>query len=162
MKKLKQLLAALLSVAIVVPMYAMNVSAAGEVYINSTNFPDANFREKVSDECDTNGDGMLSTSEINAVTGLRVYNLGISDLTGINYFTNLTALECSLNNLTSLDVSNLTNLIYLACSENNLTSLDVSGCTSLAIFYSYWAYSNVITNLVLTGINTTIEATLLS
>ena len=43
----------------------------------------------------------------------------------------VTYLECSSNQLTSLDVSDCTALTYLDCDYNQLTSLDVSGCTAL-------------------------------
>ncbi|WP_343329454.1 DUF7619 domain-containing protein [Polaribacter staleyi] len=43
---------------------------------------------------------------------------GISDLTGIEAFVNLTSLNCSFNDLTSLDVSALTQLTNLDCSYN--------------------------------------------
>ncbi|PQJ72408.1 DUF7619 domain-containing protein [Polaribacter butkevichii] len=43
---------------------------------------------------------------------------GISDLTGIEAFINLTSLNCSFNDLTSLDVSALTQLTFLDCSNN--------------------------------------------
>jgi hypothetical protein len=42
------------------------------VAINETNFPDDTFRKYVSDEFDTDGDGVLSTDEIAAVTYIDV------------------------------------------------------------------------------------------
>lgn len=94
MKKVENLLTAMLSAAVLVSLFAISVSAAGEeVEINSTNFPDAIFRQYVSDECDTNGDGKLSSSEISNVTNIGVDSRGISDLTGVNYFTNAAGQE---------------------------------------------------------------------
>ena len=43
----------------------------------------------------------------------------------------MTELNCSRNQLTSLDVSGCTALPYLDCSDNQLTDLDVSDCTAL-------------------------------
>jgi len=43
----------------------------------------------------------------------------------------VTSLDCSINNLTSLDASGCTALTKLQCQSNQLTSLDVSGCTAL-------------------------------
>ena len=83
------------------------------VEINETNFPDENFREYVKSSFDKDGDGVLSAEEIAAVTKIDVYDMGISDLTGIEYFTDLAFLNCNKNNLTALDVSNNTALTEL-------------------------------------------------
>ena len=55
----------------------------------------------------------------------------ITNLTGIEHFTTLKSLECSYNQLTSLDVSQNTWLKRLWCKGNPLTSLDVSKNTAL-------------------------------
>ena len=47
----------------------------------------------------------------------------ITDLTGIEYFPNLTDLQCWLNSLTELDLSKCTQPIFLLCSDNRLTGL---------------------------------------
>ncbi len=101
------------------------------VEINETNFPDAIFRKYVAEEFDKNTDGRLSDKEIAAVTKIDVYDMGISDLTGIEYFENLAILECMFNKLTTLDISKNTALIELNCYHNQLTSLDVSDHTEL-------------------------------
>ncbi len=55
----------------------------------------------------------------------------IESLKGIEYFTNLIWLDCSYNNLTQLDVSNLKKLISLNCNGNNLKELILEGLTNL-------------------------------
>ncbi len=104
---------------------------ASSVAINSTNFPDANFRSYVSDNFDTNCDGVLSRGEISAVTVISVPNKNISDMSGVEWFTELVRLWCDNNQLTSLDVSQNTALELLDCSDNRLTSLEVSQNTAL-------------------------------
>ena len=99
--------------------------------VNDTNFPDATFKSWVSSNCDIDKDGFLSDEEIAAVTSIDVCNKNISNLKGIEYFTALTYLDCSLNQLTSLDVSKNTALTYLSCICFQLTSLDVSKNTAL-------------------------------
>ena len=79
---------------------------------------------------DKNADGQISEKEASVVTDLLVCN-GIRNLDEIRYFTSLTSLDCSCNQLTSLDVSNNTALTVLSCGENQLTSLDVSNHTAL-------------------------------
>lgn len=101
------------------------------VAINTTNFPDANFRSYVSSNCDTDGNGWLDESEIAATTYLGISDKSISDLTGISYFTELTELFCSNNNLTTLDLKYNTRLNSLNCSNNKLTSMSVLGLENL-------------------------------
>lgn len=104
--------------------------AAGDVAINDTNFPDANFREVVNGY-DTDGNNELSETEIAAVKTIDVSRKEIKDLTGIEHFENLTKLLCYNNQLTTLDVSENKALTLLTCDNNELTSLDVSGNTAL-------------------------------
>ena len=49
----------------------------------------------------------------------------------IGFFRNLEELDCSENDITSLDISNNPKLTYLDCYDNQLTSLDVSNNTAL-------------------------------
>jgi hypothetical protein len=71
-------------------------------------------------------DNYVLTSRINNVSTLQVNNLGINEMTGIESFTVLTSLNCSQNNLTSIDVSQNTLLQFFYCSNNNLSALNVS------------------------------------
>ena len=109
----------------------------GSVEINETNFPDANFRNYIKSELtDSNGnkvgeDDVITADEIAAVTQIHVLNKSISDLKGIEYFTNITYLNCCNNNLTLLDVSQNTKIVSLYCDSNQLKSLDVSKNTEI-------------------------------
>jgi hypothetical protein len=76
-------------------------------------------------------DDSVTTSNISNETYLVLYNMNISDLTGIEDFLSLTNLNCRYNQLTSIDVSNSTALTYLGLDENQLTSLDVSNNPAL-------------------------------
>ncbi|MCR5203566.1 MAG: hypothetical protein K6E47_00745 [Lachnospiraceae bacterium] len=98
----------------------------GEVAVNATNFPDPVFREYISQNVDTDKNGKLSESEMWAVENINVYQYGISNLKGIEFFTYLRKLECGGNQLTSIDVSKNTYLYSLYCPDNLLTKLDVS------------------------------------
>ncbi len=106
-------------------------AVAESVEINETNFPDDNFRQYITENFDTDGDGVLSKEEIEAVTEIYVNKKGISDLSGLKYFINLRALYCTDNQLTSLDVSNNTALAEIKCNGNQLTTLDVSNNRAL-------------------------------
>ena len=116
---------------------------AGEVAIDATNFPDANFREFVK-QYDTDNSGSLSDAEIAAVTIINCSRKQISSLTGIEYFTSLASLSCGGNQLTNLDVSQNTALEWLSCASNQLTNLDVSQNTALRLLS---CESNQLTNL---------------
>jgi Leucine-rich repeat (LRR) protein len=62
---------------------------------------------------------------------MNLTGLGINDLTGIEAFTALTGLNCSLNNLTGINLNSNTALLTLNCSGNALNSIDVSNNTLL-------------------------------
>jgi len=97
------------------------------VFAQKTYVPDDKFEQALIDlGYDTTLDDSVLTANISGVTSLDVSNKEISDLTGIEAFTALTYLDCSANQLTSLDVSNNTALIQLSVWQNQLTSLDVS------------------------------------
>jgi hypothetical protein len=102
-----------------------------------TAIPDQNFEQALIDlGHDDVIDGQVLTANISGVELLDVsgnwsQSSNISYLTGIESFMALTELDCSINQLTSLDVSQNTALTSLNCSDNQLTSLDVSGCTAL-------------------------------
>ena len=101
------------------------------IAINEENFPDANFRDYVKTNFDTTADDVLTKSERERVKEMDVSWKEISDLTGISYFTQLTSLNCGVNDLTTLDVSKNTELTTLKCYTNMLTTLDVSNNTKL-------------------------------
>jgi len=104
------------------------------------NIPDANFKNALlahSPAIDTNGDGEIQCTEAEVFTGLlNISGKGIADLTGIEAFVNITELNCFLNKLTALDVSNNTALTILVMDGsgpnfNQITALDVSNNTAL-------------------------------
>lgn len=100
------------------------------VAIDATNFPDGAFRQYVAD-FDKDKDGALNQTERNAVKGIRISNSGCTSLQGLKYFSKLTDLFCSDNNLTELDVSENPELKRLICYNNSLTSLNLNKNTKL-------------------------------
>ena len=119
----------------------------GFVEINTTNFPDANFRNYVAKkQIDQNEDGYLSEAELKVVTNMPIMSKSIENLKGVEFFTELTGLHCHNNKLQSLDVSKNTKLETLNCFGNKLSSLDLSANTAL----KYLAcYNNGMTSLKL-------------
>ena len=101
-------------------------------FLYPKDFPDPNFCDYVFANFDEDKDDRISRrDEALRVTSIAIDNANIASMEGIQYFTNLTYLECHYNQLTSLDMSKNTKLTYLDCYLNQLTSLDVSGCTAL-------------------------------
>lgn len=124
--------------------------------------PDANFKNTLLNHnpvIDTNGDGEIQVSEAEDMDDtLFIAGKGIADLTGIEAFVNLYKIDCSQNQITSLDLtyhpylgalecwqnqisvldpSQSPNLRFLWCSNNQLTSLDVTNNPELRFFYPY-------------------------
>ena len=78
---------------------------------------------------ETDGTVKLTPENLEKILAVKEMNIGsksLTDITGIEWFSNLTYLSCSNNQLTTLDVSHNTALTYLDCSNNQLTTLDVS------------------------------------
>ena len=105
------------------------------IAINEENFPDENFRDYVAKEWDKNHDKYFSPREIANAKWISCDNKEISNLKGIEFFTNIWLLECYYNNLTTIDLSHNKNLSYINCHHNQLNELDVSGLPLLETFY---------------------------
>ncbi|MCF1190616.1 T9SS type A sorting domain-containing protein [Mangrovimonas sp. AS39] len=110
------------------------------------NFPDQTFKDQLlAANIDTNNDGEIQVSEAQEVTSLSVsgyydvYGSTLTDITGIEYFVNLTHLICSPHEISSVDLSQNTALIHVDFSEPfssvldvvSLNEINVYGCSSL-------------------------------
>lgn len=104
--------------------------------IISTN--DENFRSALLaiHGLDANSDGDIQCSEAAAWTGeIDVSGKSITDLYGIASFTNITSLNCSNNQLSTMNVSSNTALQTINFSGNLLTQADLSKNTALTTVY---------------------------
>ena len=120
------------------------------IEINDENFPDPVFSNYVAQEFD-DGDGVLSEDELSAVKKIELPRR-VTDITGIEYFKNLTYFDSGYSKLGKIDLGKNTALkkLYLmyselteinisenkalevlVCSNNDLTKLDVSKNTKL-------------------------------
>ena len=109
--------------------------------------PDPLFKNALLDHSpviDLNDDGEIQFSEAESVIILNVRNKDILNLTGIEAFTNITELDCGLNDLTELNISNLESLEILKFIHNDLTDIDVSQNLNLREF---WGNFNEFTSL---------------
>ncbi len=107
-------------------------------------FDDDKFREWCVNKIDRDGNGIITLAEAQHVTRLSCSGVGISSLSGIEYFSNLETLNVSGNSLTRLDVSKNTALESLDVSYNtSLTWLRYSNCTINARGLPIGAYVTV-------------------
>jgi hypothetical protein len=115
---------------------SVNITTDGPVRTPSisggVSIPDMIFEDYLMTNFDSDGNGDLETGELDAITKINCSGMNISTLSGIESFSNLTELDCSDNNLTSLNVSGMTNLATVICASNRLSSINVGGCSSLS------------------------------
>ena len=133
-------LSAFLAMAMCFGLLPATAWAAEEgVAIDASNFPNKTFRNYIQKVFDKDNNDFFSADEIAAVTELTFQYpddpntgvAGITSLKGIEYFTALTSLDCSYQDLTELDLSRNTGLTSVLCYGNQLTELDLSANTQL-------------------------------
>jgi hypothetical protein len=71
---------------------------------------------------DTNANGEIEESEALEVSDLYLNNRNISSLQGIEYFTNISLLDCSYNQIMTLDLTNNLNIQNLISSHNTISN----------------------------------------
>ena len=98
--------------------------------LNSTYFPDANFRGYLQRSLFPKG--YITTNDVNATTAMNVGSEYISDLTGLGYFSKLVSFGCEENNLTSLSLPSLpSSLQTLECEQNKFTTFTLTNHSAL-------------------------------
>lgn len=101
-------------------------------------FPDPAFRNRVLELFDDNLDCIIDEDELDKISEfdwLDLSDCGIKDLTGIEYFTEVTGLFVGVNELEILDISKNTKITTLACARNHITSIDITGIPGLIKAY---------------------------
>ena len=93
--------------------------------------PDPNFRaylleQGYIEEIGENGSRVVVTPAGRAATKIDCSRRGIASLAGIEYFPLLEELNCCMNMISTLDLTQNPRLVKLDCSGNCLKSLDVS------------------------------------
>ena len=131
------------SLYLIIILFISTISQAQIVDIPDANFKDALVNEICADfdgdgildgDVDTNNDGEIQVSEAEIVLGLRVSNIEIVSMEGIQSFINIERLNCTNNDINSLDLTQNINLTRLYCDNNNLSVLDVTQNTLLNEF----------------------------
>ena len=126
----------------------------GSILINEENFPDANFRKwLISYNLNKT---VIDPSTVNKISARES---GIQDLTGIQFFTELTELDVlnfvdtpeeKKNKITTIDLSANTKLRKLVVCGNQIASLDLSACPGLRHLD---VTSNLLTELDVTNLD---------
>ena len=104
------------------------------------NISDANFEKYlVTQKIDKDGlvNGRIDVDDAKGVKEMAIPSSGIKSLAGIEFFTDLTKLDCDFNSITALDLSKNVNLTYLDCDHNYLTTLDLGKNTNLTYLDIY-------------------------
>ncbi|MCB9425867.1 MAG: T9SS type A sorting domain-containing protein [Flavobacteriales bacterium] len=129
-----------------------------QLHGQNANIPDDNFLSALLNHkpvIDLNGDWKISIQEAQAFNGtLDIYFKGIFDLSGIEVFTNISGLNCSSNNLTSVDFSHNTQLKLLSCGNNQISTLNISALTQLETLN---CYNNLLTQLDVSALTQLVE-----
>lgn len=112
-------------------IYLLLIFITGLAHGQIVNIPDPAFKAYLIEDGYGDENGDIQASALTSTTFLNIESLGISDLTGIEAFTNLHILYVGANNLTSLDLSALVHLTQLHASHNQLSSINLSGLTLL-------------------------------
>ncbi len=143
MKLIKRFLMALFSAVICAGLWSavayadetepeiLNDPVEGEILLNETNFPDANFLEYVR-SFNTDQNESLSMDERAAVTAMDISGKGVISTQGIRFFPELQSFTCQSGGLNNLDeIGSCTKLVVLDVYDNSLVSLDLSTNTAL-------------------------------
>lgn len=107
--------------------------------INSTNISTSNFYAEDANgnsiTVDSNGDGEIQIAEALNIKKLKLTSpsstLQLSSVAEISYFTNLTELNFSNNNISEIDFTGLELLEKVSLSKNKISELDVTNLTNL-------------------------------
>ncbi|WBX68825.1 T9SS type A sorting domain-containing protein [Tenacibaculum dicentrarchi] len=123
------------------------------------NFPDSNFKNALlnhSPLVDTDSNGEISVQEAENSKYLRLTNKGISDLSGIENFSNLEGLTVNKNQLISIDLTKNTKLKLINLSDNKISNINITNnldLKSFSIRNNKLTDINIATNLNLTSLD---------
>ncbi|HRG19156.1 MAG TPA: T9SS type A sorting domain-containing protein [Flavobacterium lutivivi] len=117
--------------AILVQASSFDQIASTETPVDNNSFGVVSTYNKI----DVNFDGEIQVSEALAIKYLSFGSADITNLQGIEAFTNLQYLTCNVTSATTLNVSINTNLKGLKCQSGLLSSLDFGGAINLKYLY---------------------------
>lgn len=104
------------------------------VVLNDQNFPDQKFRWAICRMLPVADGDTIPNKFLRVVDEMDLHESDISSLRGIEYFGALRQLDCSDNQLMSIDISLNKNMEVLCCKGNKLNSIDVTQNEKLWLF----------------------------
>ena len=135
-------------------LWVIFLSLSSWVHIASAqnvNFPDANLAAKVRTELGLSVNVDIPETRVAGMTILDARALMISDITGLEYATNLISLELSSNSITDIGaLSGLTSLETLSLASNfanNVSLSDISALSGLTSLTTLDLNTNKITDI---------------
>lgn len=112
-------------IQLVVFLYKYNNLAEEDGLDINKAFPDEAFRAVIK-TFDTDRNGKLTESEIEAITEINCSGKGVVSVQGIEYLTALKKLDCSNNRIETLNLSKNITLTHIVCSFNEtLTAVEL-------------------------------------
>ena len=138
---------------------------SGSIRAQDINIPDINLKNRLlqandsnntalsmSSYCDgsiyikidENNDGIIQQIEADKVISLNVAGYNITNLTGIEHFTNLCYLLCAYNNITNVNLAGLINMKGINFALCNVSSVDLTLYPNIEYFD---CSNNTISNL---------------
>lgn len=93
--------------------------------------PDEIFKEYLVNNYDDDYDGEISVAEAEYITMVNCSGMDISDITGLEACPNLVTLNCSNNNIKTIELPNLTELRTVTCDGNPIEKLNFDNCLAL-------------------------------
>ena len=134
--------------------YSLRDSASTYALNDAVSFADWNLKNAlVNAGYDKNGDGDLSEAEMEMIYGIDLSGLNITNLSGLEYATNLEFVDLSNNALTNIDaLASCTELQYVDISNNSITSIAaLANATKMFILVA--DYNNITSVSVIAGLD---------
>ena len=134
-------------------------SSGGDGGEQIVDIPDANLRAVIADSLGKASGATITQADMLTLTTLLAPNANISDLTGLEYATNLTALSLGRNNISDIStLSSLTSLVVLYLSNNSISDISAlsksTSLTSLSLYRNSISDVSALSNLTsLTSLN---------
>ena len=116
-------------------------------------FKDAKLKAYLVSVYDNNNDGEIDVSEALDIESISCQGRSISDLTGLEYCTNLVYLNVAGNNLSVIEIPNLQKLKSLVAYNNPIERINIKNDAALNELYLLGANTNAIngTTIALDG-----------
>lgn len=124
----------ILFILLITTCFSQNVTipdANFKAALTSSNCVDADLNNFYESDADLNNDGEIQVSEAAIIQRLKVSNKSISNLTGIESFSNLKKLLCNNNLLTTVNFTSNPALQQIDCYSNSFVNLTINGLPQL-------------------------------